>query len=130
MRDRSQEIRMRAAKIVAEKRQQNEDLKRRQERGIDRLANFLKKVEEVGIIKILRDYPQIRVHDTAHGFSIGYKGLDYAVLVDTNTGNLYREMSFENEPGRARSHGFDDERAMDDMVEYLAIMIAKIEMGE
>lgn len=121
---------MRAAKIVAEKRQQQEDFKRRQERGIERLAEFLKLVEAAGVIRVLQDYPQIRVTDHAHAFSIGHKGLDYAILVDPNTGNLYREMSFENEPGRARSHGFDPERAIDDMVEYMAIMIAKIEMGE
>lgn len=130
-RDRSAEILQRAARIVSEKRQQHEDRKIRIEHGIERLATFVRRVQETGIIKTLRDYPQIRVTDQSHMFSIVYRQLDYTVIVDHTTGNLMREMTFENEPGkRTRSNTFDEDRALDDLVEYVAIMIAKIQMRE
>ncbi|MDP9196510.1 MAG: hypothetical protein M3O22_07090 [Pseudomonadota bacterium] len=130
-RDRSAEILQRAARIVAEKRQQREDGRLRVEKGIEGLAVFVRKVQQTGVHRALRDYPQIRIVDQSHFFSIQYRGLEYTVMVNLSTGALSREVTYENAPSnRVRSQSFDEEKALDDIVEHVAQMIAKAQMRE
>lgn len=130
LRDRSVEILQRASKIAAEKRQQQEEKKSRIDSGVEKLAGFVRKLQEIGAFKVLREYPQIRVIDQSHIFSISYRRLTYTVQVDMQSGNLLREMALEKDIGKAKAQDFDENRAIDDVVEYIAIMVAKIQLRE
>ena len=130
MRDRSAEILQRASKIAAERRQQQEEKKSRVEGGVEKLASFVHKVQEIGVFKVLREYPQIRVVDQSHIFSINYRRLTYTIQVDMQSGNLFREMALERDAGQAKTQDFDENRSIDDLIEYVAIMVAKIQLRE
>ena len=134
MNDRIEEIKRRAAEIVAEKEAKSAETKVDLHSvifdiGIQNLAEFRKKVDDTGITQILEETPQIKMydHDNAFGFRLGKT--EYMVFADWDTGKLCRDVSLEEGTRRPRITDIDHDDALTEMVDCLARMLAAIEGG-
>ncbi len=134
MNDRTQEIKQRAAEIaaeIAEKRKTREHARSAIfELGMRKLAEFRKKVDAAGITQILQENPQIKVHDSEHAFSFRLGKMEYAVFADWDSGKLCRDVSLEEGTQRPRITDFDQDDALNEMVDCLAKILAAIEVGD
>ena len=132
MNDRTEEIKRRAAEIATEFDEKNKgDLRSAIfDLGMQNLAAFRKKVDAAGITQILRETPQIEVHDHDHAYSFRLGNMEYAVFADWDSGRLCRDVSPEVGMTRSRITDLDHDDALDEMVDCLARMLATIIMDE
>ena len=133
MNDRTQEIKQRAAEIAAEiaaKQKQTEDTRSAMiELGRQNLAAFREKIDEAGVMQILGENPQIKVHDHSHAFAFRLGRAEYAVFADWDNGLLCREVAAVDEgTRRPRTMDFDQDEALNDIVYTLARMLAALQI--
>ncbi len=130
MNDRTEAIKRRAAEIAAEMAEFEENMRSATfDLGRQNLAAFRKKVDAAGISEILRETPQIKVHDNDHAYGFRLGKMEYAVFADWDSGKLCRDVSSEGGTRRPRITDFDHDDALDEMVDCLARMLATIEVG-
>ena len=128
--DRTEAIKRRAAEIAAEMAEFEETMRTAIfDLGMRNLGAFRKKVDAAGISEILRETPQIEVHDHDHAYGFRLGKMEYAVFTDWDSGKLCRDVSSEGGTRRPRITDFDHDDALDEMVECLARMLATIEVA-
>ena len=133
MNDRTQEIKQRAAEIAAEfaeKQKQTEDTRSAIiELGKQNLAEFRKKVDDTGVMQILGENPKIKVQDHSHAFAFHLGRAEYAVFADWDNGKLCREVGVEGGERRPRTTDFDQDEALNEMIDTLARMLAALQIS-
>ena len=133
MNDRTQEIKQRAAEIAAEiaaKQKQTEDTRSAMiELGRQNLAAFREKIDEAGVMQILGENPQIKVHDHSHAFAFRLGRAEYTVFADWDNGLLCREVGVEGGERRPRTTDFDQDEALNEMTDTLARMLAALQIA-
>ncbi len=77
-----------------------------------------------------RRNPQIKVLDSKHAFSFRLGKMEYAVFADWDSGKLCRDVSLEEGTQRPRITDFDQDDALNEMVDCLAKILAAIEVGD
>ena len=133
MNDRTQEIKQRATEIAAEfaeqQKQIEEDTRSAMiELGRQNLAAFREKIDEAGVMQILGENPQIKVHDHSHAFAFRLGRAEYAVFADWDNGKLCREVGVEGGTRLPRTTDIDQDEALNEMVDCLAKMLAALQI--
>ncbi len=131
MNDRTQEIKQRAAEIAAETAEIKKDMRSAIiELGRQNLAAFRKKIDDAGVMQILGENPQIKVQDHSHAFAFRLGRAEYAVFADWDNGKLCREVvGVEEGTRRPRTMDFDQDEALNEMIDTLARMLAALQIS-
>ncbi len=130
MNDRTEEIKRRAAEIAAETAEIKEDMRSAIiELGRQNLAAFREKIDDAGIMQILGENPQIKVQDHSHAFAFRLGRAEYAVFADWDNGQLCREVSVGEGTRQPRTTDFDQDEALNEMIDTLARMLAALQIS-
>jgi len=130
MNDRTEEIKRRAAEIAAETAEIKEDMRSAIiELGRQNIAAFREKIDDAGIMQILGENPQIKVQDHSHAFAFRLGRAEYAVFADWDNGQLCREVSVGEGTRQPRTTDFDQDEALNEMIDTLARMLAALQIS-